>query len=159
MPPIFLFLRKISCVCANCPLFQRIGLQKMPELYILCLEGGLVPDWARKMDCAVLLWIFSSNKSLPANRMIVFYVTRLNLRYFCIKRIRPLNKNSSLNEKKNKMFSCWCPMYHSQKDLICPGGTFKEAMSHAQARLFLGIIILSHISPSEHQQSAFSISI
>jgi hypothetical protein len=42
IPPILLFLRQTGCVCANRHLFQRTGLQKMRELYILCLQGGLV---------------------------------------------------------------------------------------------------------------------
>jgi hypothetical protein len=42
MPPILLLLRQTGCVCANRPLFQQTSLQKIWELYILCLEGGLL---------------------------------------------------------------------------------------------------------------------
>ncbi len=56
-------------MCAECPLFQQTGLRKLRELYIFCLEGGLVsPKRARNTGCAALWRIFSSKKSVPANR-------------------------------------------------------------------------------------------
>ncbi len=63
-----ILLRRTGCVCANRHLFQRTGLQKMRELYILCLEGVLVSQTrVRTRGCAAIWRIFSANKSVPAN--------------------------------------------------------------------------------------------
>ncbi len=77
-PPILLLLRQTGCVCAQCPLFQQTGLQKLRELYIFCLEGGLVSHKrARNTGCAAVWRIFSSNKSVPANRKKGFFASLL----------------------------------------------------------------------------------
>jgi hypothetical protein len=48
-----------SCRCPSCPLFLQTGLQNMLDLYILCLEGGLVsPKPARKTACAAFAVYF-----------------------------------------------------------------------------------------------------
>jgi hypothetical protein len=64
-----------GCVCTNRNLFLQTGPQKMRELYILCLEGGLVsPKRARITGCAALWRIFkNSNKRASANRKKRFY--------------------------------------------------------------------------------------
>ncbi len=64
-------------MCASRPLFRQTGLQKMWELCISCLEGGLKsPKWAQKTACTLPWRIFSSNKSGPANRKKSFYTSR-----------------------------------------------------------------------------------
>jgi hypothetical protein len=58
-----LILGKTAYWCESCPLFRQTGLQKMQELYILCLEGVLVSaKRAWKTACAALWRIVSSNK-------------------------------------------------------------------------------------------------
>ncbi len=77
-PQILLRLWQTGCMYANRPLFQQTGLQKLRELYIFCLEGGLVsPKRARNTGCAAFWRIFSSNKSVPANRKKGFFGSRL----------------------------------------------------------------------------------
>jgi hypothetical protein len=78
IPSIILLLRQAGCVRTNRHLFRQPDPQKMRELYILCLEGGLAsPKRAQITGCAALRRIFSSNKSAPANRKKGFYTSRL----------------------------------------------------------------------------------
>jgi hypothetical protein len=68
--PILLLLRQTAYVCANHNLFQRTGLQKKSGNYKFFVLGWFMvsPKRVQNMGCAALLWIFSSNKSVPANR-------------------------------------------------------------------------------------------
>ncbi len=47
-----IFLRQTGGVCASRPLFRQASNLKMRELYILCLEGGLVCPNRRKIRLA-----------------------------------------------------------------------------------------------------------
>jgi hypothetical protein len=53
-------LRQTGCVCANRPLFLQTSLQKIWELYIVCLEGCLVyPNQMRRRLAQYLMDFFT----------------------------------------------------------------------------------------------------
>ncbi len=94
----------------------------MRELSILCLEGS----W----------WIFSSNKSPPANRKKGFYTSSLSKndkiwRIFCMKQLRILSSFKKIRIKiqnqKPKAVPRPIQWYRSHADLIWPDNTFKSS--------------------------------
>ncbi len=76
-PPIILYFFGRRAVCS--PSFSTNRSPKIAgTIYIFCLEGGLVsPKRVRNTGCAALWRIFSSNKSVPANRKKGFFGSRL----------------------------------------------------------------------------------
>ncbi len=134
----------------NRDLFRQIVLQKCRRVHNCSLDYGSWVEYLRiptsrnqNQSSAVLWLVFSSNKSVPANRKKEFYTNPGPTKSCQI--FESEIKNQKYKAVDVDLFKAYQMVLYSHADPIWPGGTFNSPTKKKTSLLLFGTLISSKI--------------